>query len=256
MSTIGHRLDTGNQQQQCVMNLPELPTEAEGLDPLPTRKRTISDSTEDAKAEARRAANRKSAFESRMRRKVLIEDLQKQVADLTNEQKELQQHNLIARFQLESSLAESRQLRFILQQLQQQLGISTNIPTGIVQGLVVPSMIPVQQQQVNHLIAALSLPTTASPAFTFLVSNQDVAGMQQKIQFQQPQQAVVQPPQSLQVENLDTQPTEVLQVSDTSNSNSQAAANTNQAQAIAQFLAQDFSVVQGPVTNVSWSNGE
>lgn len=72
MSTIGHRLDTGNQQQQCVMNLPELPTEAEGLDPLPTRKRTISDSTADAKAEARRAANRKSAFESRMRRKVLI----------------------------------------------------------------------------------------------------------------------------------------------------------------------------------------
>jgi hypothetical protein len=80
--------------------------------------------------------------------------------------------------------------------------------------------------------------------------------MQQKIQFQQPQQAVVQPPQSLQVENPDTQPTEVLQVSDTSNSNSQAAANTNQAQAIAQFLAQHFSVVQGPVTNVSWSNGE
>ena len=73
MSTIGSRLDTGNQQQQRVMSLPELPAEAKGLDPLPTRKRTISDSTEDeAKAEARRAANRKSAFESRMRRKVLI----------------------------------------------------------------------------------------------------------------------------------------------------------------------------------------
>lgn len=112
-------------------------------------------------------------------------------------------------------------------------------------------MIPVQQQQVNHLIAALSLPTQASPAFTVLVSNQDVAGMQQKIQFQQQQQALVQPLQPLQVENPDTQ-----QVSDTSNSDSQAAANTNQAQAIAQFLAQHLSVVEGPVTSVSPSNGE
>jgi|Transcript_28000 hypothetical protein len=116
------------------------------------------------------------------------------------------------------------------------------------------TMIPVQQQQVNHLTAALSLPTQASPAFTVLVSNHDVAGMQQKIQFQQQQQAVVQHLQSLQVENPDTQPTEVLQVSDTSNSNSQAAANTNQAQAIAQFLAQHLSVVQD--TSVLLSNGE
>lgn len=63
-------------------SVPPLPDEGKGLDP-PTRKREISSvsdegekkrklSVEEEKMEARRAANRRSALESRKRRKILI----------------------------------------------------------------------------------------------------------------------------------------------------------------------------------------
>jgi hypothetical protein len=67
----------------------------------------------------RRAANRRSALESRQRRKVLIEDLQKQVASLNKETTELGAINETLRVQLESSLSENQQLRLMISQ---QLG--------------------------------------------------------------------------------------------------------------------------------------
>lgn len=50
---------------------PTLPAEAKALSPLKRKGRAVS-VEEESKEEARRAANRKSAFESRKRRKILI----------------------------------------------------------------------------------------------------------------------------------------------------------------------------------------
>jgi hypothetical protein len=67
-------------------------------------------SEEDKKAE-RRAANRRSAFQSRQRRKILIEDLQRTVAALSKENTDLRKHTDDIRLQLEQTLIENQQLR-------------------------------------------------------------------------------------------------------------------------------------------------
>lgn len=81
-------------------------------------KRKHNKLTESEKREERRAANRRSALESRQRRKVLIEDLQKQVAVLTKETTELRAVNDTLRVQLNSSLSENHQLHLIISQHQ------------------------------------------------------------------------------------------------------------------------------------------
>jgi hypothetical protein len=80
----------------------------------------------------RRAANRRSALESRQRRKVLIEDLQKQVAVLTKETTELRAINDTLRVQLDSSLSENQQLRLIISQ--QQFGGGGGLPGSMAGG--------------------------------------------------------------------------------------------------------------------------
>ena len=79
-------------------------------------KRPASNTEDDKKAE-RRAANRRSAFQSRQRRKILIEDLQKTVSALSNENTDLRKNNEELRVQLEATLLENHQFR-----VQQQLG--------------------------------------------------------------------------------------------------------------------------------------
>lgn len=80
---------------------------------------------------SRRAANRRSALESRQRRKVLIEDLQKQVAVLNKETTELRAINETLRVQFESSLSENQQLRLMISQ---QLGGTSTGLQGAMSG--------------------------------------------------------------------------------------------------------------------------
>lgn len=70
---------------------------------------------DDKKAE-RRAANRRSAFQSRQRRKILIDDLQRTVAALSKDNSDLRRAHDETRVQLEATLLENHQLR-----MQQQL---------------------------------------------------------------------------------------------------------------------------------------
>ena len=87
-------------------------------------KRSLADSsesggnnmTEDEKKAERRAANRRSAFQSRQRRKILIEDLQRTVAALSKDNTSLRKSNDELRLQLEATLLENHQFR-----MQQQL---------------------------------------------------------------------------------------------------------------------------------------
>jgi hypothetical protein len=83
--------------------------------------------TEVEKQEYRKAANRKSAFESRVRRKKLIEDLQDAIFDLHNEKAAMKQETDGMKLQLDVAMAENRQLRFnnmLMQQRLQQLGFA------------------------------------------------------------------------------------------------------------------------------------
>eukprot|EP00529_Nitzschia_sp_RCC80_P016760 CAMPEP_0113462288 /NCGR_PEP_ID=MMETSP0014_2-20120614/12004_1 /TAXON_ID=2857 /ORGANISM="Nitzschia sp." /LENGTH=676 /DNA_ID=CAMNT_0000354125 /DNA_START=290 /DNA_END=2320 /DNA_ORIENTATION=- /assembly_acc=CAM_ASM_000159 len=75
--------------------------------------------TEDEKKAERRAANRRSAFQSRQRRKILIEDLQRTVAALSKDNADLRSLNQDLQQQLEVTLIENRQL-------QAKLGVATN----------------------------------------------------------------------------------------------------------------------------------
>jgi hypothetical protein len=65
---------------------------------------------DDKKAE-RRKANRRSAFQSRQRRKILIEDLQRTVAALSKDNTDLRKSNDDLRVQLEATLVENHQFR-------------------------------------------------------------------------------------------------------------------------------------------------
>lgn len=76
--------------------------------------------TEDEKKAERRAANRRSAFQSRQRRKILIEDLQRTVAALSKDNNDLRKNNDEIRSQLEAALLENRQLRQITSSLSAQ----------------------------------------------------------------------------------------------------------------------------------------
>lgn len=85
-------------------------------------KKRKKDLSEDERLEERRAANRRSALESRQRRKNLIESLQKQVEQLTKETTELRAVNDTLRLQLDSSLAENQQFRLVISQQQLAAG--------------------------------------------------------------------------------------------------------------------------------------
>jgi predicted RNase H-like nuclease (RuvC/YqgF family) len=66
--------------------------------------------------EERKAANRRSAFQSRLRKKLLIEELQKKVDKLSEELSILKENNRTLTQGLEASLSENRKLRFLHQQ--------------------------------------------------------------------------------------------------------------------------------------------
>lgn len=90
------------------------------------RKRKFQ-GTESEKQELRKATNRRSASESRLRRKQLIEDLQKAIFDLHNEKAAMKQKKDGMKLQLDASMVENRRLRFsnmLMQQQLQQFGLA------------------------------------------------------------------------------------------------------------------------------------
>ena len=85
----------------------------------------------------RKSANRRSAFQSRLRKKLLIEELQQKVNKLSEELSVLKDNNRTLTKGLEESLAENRRLRFVHQQGGRvampggQLGSQTNFLSGL-----------------------------------------------------------------------------------------------------------------------------
>jgi hypothetical protein len=88
------------------------------------RKRTNPEGEEDdGKKAERRAANRRSAFQSRQRRKILIEDLQRTVSALSKDNGDLRKTNDDLRVQLEGVVVENQQFRMQQQMSAQPAGM-------------------------------------------------------------------------------------------------------------------------------------
>lgn len=82
-----------------------------------SKKRGRDDKTEnDDLREERKAANRRSAYQSRLRKKLLIEELQSKVSKLMNQLSNVRDDNISLSHRLESALAENRRLRFAQQE--------------------------------------------------------------------------------------------------------------------------------------------
>lgn len=125
---------------------------------IPSKKRQREMLSEEEKKEERKAANRRSAYQSRLRKKLLIEELQSKVARLTESLGVLREENRSLSVQLEGALTENRRLRFLQhhqQQHQQQQQHDGLLSAGTASGL--------------HLHAA-GLPSFASAAFHQLTS--------------------------------------------------------------------------------------
>jgi hypothetical protein len=80
-----------------------------------SKKRARDEMAEDERKEERKAANRRSAFQSRMRKKLLIEELQEKVNKLSGDLSALKAHNRTLALGLEASLFENRRLRLVQQ---------------------------------------------------------------------------------------------------------------------------------------------
>lgn len=91
-----------------------------------SKKRPSPEPGDDDKKAERRAANRRSAFQSRQRRKILIEDLQRTVNALSKDNGDLRKTNEELRVQLEATLLENHQFR-----MQQQLASNNNPSSGL-----------------------------------------------------------------------------------------------------------------------------
>lgn len=120
--------------------------------------------TEEEKKAERRAANRRSAFQSRQRRKILIEDLQRTVAALSKDNNDLRKNNDDLRSQLEATLLENRQLRQITSSLSAQAHLQQQSAPG---GQSAATNSPSLSAKVSPAIPSISQPpsvaATASP---------------------------------------------------------------------------------------------
>jgi hypothetical protein len=97
------------------------------------KKRPLAASEDEKKAE-RRAANRRSAFQSRQRRKILIEDLQRTVAGLSKGNTDLIKSNEDLRVQMKSILLENHQLRMQQQLPGSQVGSAELMQASLLRG--------------------------------------------------------------------------------------------------------------------------
>jgi len=136
--------------------------------------------TEEDKKSERRAANRRSAFQSRQRRKILIEDLQRTVAALSKDNNDFRKNNDEIRSQLEAALLENRQLRQITSSLSAQAHAQqAQVAAQQAQQQHQQQTAPVSQQQ-----------ATASPIISAQQAPPPVPSVSQQ---QQPQAVTVTP---------------------------------------------------------------
>lgn len=113
----------------------------------PTANGSNAPLSEEEKKAERRAANRRSAFQSRQRRKILIEDLQRTVAALSKDNNDLRKTNDEIRSQLEAALIENRQLRQITSSLSAQAHAQVAAQSAPQQPASGPQAQQQQQQQ-------------------------------------------------------------------------------------------------------------
>jgi hypothetical protein len=90
---------------------------------IQAREKTGDSLTDDDKKEQRRAANRLSAFQSRQRRKIIIEDLQKTVAQISKDNANERKKVADLQAELESVKQENEMLRQMLTSSQGNSGI-------------------------------------------------------------------------------------------------------------------------------------
>lgn len=109
-------MSIADNEQKSNTNVSSMSTsEHSGDENSSSKKRPLNDDPGERKEE-RKAANRRSAHQSRLRKKQLIEELQKKVEKLTEELILLKENNRALSKGLEASLTENRKLRFLHQQ--------------------------------------------------------------------------------------------------------------------------------------------
>ena len=127
--------------------------------PVSRRKRRRmlqANMTEEERRAERRAANRRSAFESRQRRKILIEDLQETVQSLSKENAAIRKEADALKIQLQEAQQENRQLR-LQQQLSNRLQASSVGISGNTSSLYGAS--PVTPADLNQQIHQMGFPS-------------------------------------------------------------------------------------------------
>jgi len=117
---------------------------------LAKTKKTKEDMTEEEKKEERRAANRLSAFQSRQRRKIIIEDLQKTVAQISKDNAQQRKEKETIKAELDSVKKENEMLRSQLSALG-GTGSNSQVPNTFVNQL--HSLLASQQLQPEVLLA-------------------------------------------------------------------------------------------------------
>jgi hypothetical protein len=112
-----HSMSISDNEHKSNTNVSSMTSSEEhsGDENTSSKKRALNDDPGERKEE-RKAANRRSAHQSRLRKKQLIEELQKKVEKLTDELILLKENNRALSQSLEASLTENRKLRFLHQQ--------------------------------------------------------------------------------------------------------------------------------------------
>lgn len=123
--------DESQSNESQAVEVEAVEGDGEEINPSKAGKKRPFDAPSEEKLAERRAANRRSAFQSRQRRKILIEDLQKTVASLSKDNADLRKTNEDLRFQMKFLLLENKQIR---QSLQASVFLSSGRqPTGLSQ---------------------------------------------------------------------------------------------------------------------------
>lgn len=86
-----------------------------GSCPAYSKKHVREEVGDDDLREQRKSANRRSAYQSRLRKKLLIEELQGKVSDFEEKLGSLHDDNKTLRLRLESAMTENRRLRYVQQ---------------------------------------------------------------------------------------------------------------------------------------------
>jgi hypothetical protein len=147
-------------------NINETTNDGKGQNTANKRSRTLS---EEQIAE-RKAANRRSAMESRERRKAMIAELNNNVQVLSDENKQLKAIQEAMQYELQTVVLENQQLRMICAQAMQQGLAVVQQPTNAPGNSTLPAPTAIMGQPVSN--AATQAPAADTTASAAHVTNQ------------------------------------------------------------------------------------